>query len=516
MARSLGNMVIHLGLDSRGMVSGAATTQNLLSRLQGQFSAFGSSVTGILAGVAASLASGFGLRKVLELYGEQERQERRLAAIMKSTGNAAGFSAKQLQELASSLQQVTTFGDEVTLPAISILATFKEIKGDVFKDAIEAAMDLSTVMGQDLKSSVVQIGKALNDPITGLTALRRVGVSFTEQQREQIKALTESGRVMEAQKIILAELSAEFGGAARAEADTFSGSLAQMKNALGDLGEVMGSIIAPAIRKFADMVKLISETMQGLRSSIDTNTVRLTVFATAFLAAMAIGPKLISMIMAIVKAFRALATAQAIQQAFSGVKGWLVLAGSVAAAAAAAHLVGNAFDEQQASLERVSAEAAKLVRNNEEITESFEGVGTATDDASKRLDELKRKGESLTQSLRTPAEQYADAVAEANELWAQGIISQETFGRALEKARDTLLESVSAAKELQQVNTNVGAAERFTSQGFSASQSTRMADLIKRGQDQQLQEAKKHTELLAEANRLAQEKTGVTLKKVTL
>jgi hypothetical protein len=63
--------------------------------------------------------------------------------------------------------------------------------------------DMSVALGQDMSSSAIQLGKALNDPIKGVSALQRVGVSFTASQKEQIKTLVQSGRTMDAQKLIL-------------------------------------------------------------------------------------------------------------------------------------------------------------------------------------------------------------------------------------------------------------------------------------------------------------------------
>jgi hypothetical protein len=77
---------------------------------------------------------------------------------------------------------------------------------------------MSAALGRDLNSSVLQVGKALNDPVRGMTMLSRAGVVFTEQQRDQIKALAESGDQLGAQKIILRELTKEFQGSAKAQA----------------------------------------------------------------------------------------------------------------------------------------------------------------------------------------------------------------------------------------------------------------------------------------------------------
>src|SRR6185295_7300572 len=101
--------------------------------------------------------------------------------------------------------------------------------------------------GQDAKTSSLQLGKALNDPIKGVTALSRAGVSFTQQQKDQIKALVESGNLLGAQKIILKEVGTEFGGAAAAAASPVD----KLKVVWGNLLEDLGTRALPLVEKFA-------------------------------------------------------------------------------------------------------------------------------------------------------------------------------------------------------------------------------------------------------------------------
>jgi hypothetical protein len=106
---------------------------------------------------------------------------------------------------------------------------------------------MSAALGQDLQGSIIMIGKALNDPIQGVTALRRVGVSFTQSQMEMIQSLVDSNQTLEAQKLILGELQTEFGGAAEAMGDTFTGQVNKLKVAFGNLGEAIGTKMLPGI-----------------------------------------------------------------------------------------------------------------------------------------------------------------------------------------------------------------------------------------------------------------------------
>lgn len=202
-------------------------------------------------------------KESIALHGIQAKAEAQLAATIKSTGSAAGVTAKEMREYASALQNQTTFGDEAIIGAESLLLTFTNIGGPVLKDATATVLDMSQALGQDLKSSSVQLGKALNDPITGITALSRVGVSFTEQQKDQIKTMTEMGDVAGAQRLILAELNKEFGGSAAAAVDTYDGKLQQLSNTYGDLQEEIGQ----GIVRQGGFVESLNKTLGAITSN---------------------------------------------------------------------------------------------------------------------------------------------------------------------------------------------------------------------------------------------------------
>jgi len=205
---------------------------------------------GLIGGALAGLGAAFTLNSFIQSAREAEREGKKLDAVLASTGGAAGVSGDEIRQMAGDLQRLTDFEDDATIGAAGVLATFTQIRGDTFKSAIVAAQDLSSVMGQDLQSSVVQVGKALNDPIKGITALSRVGVSFSEQQKQQIKQLMQVGDIAGAQAVILGELQKEFGGAAQAVSDPFT----RMGNVIGDIGESIGGAILPTLQAVAEMI----------------------------------------------------------------------------------------------------------------------------------------------------------------------------------------------------------------------------------------------------------------------
>lgn len=192
---------------------------------------------------------------------KQEDVLERLNIVLKSTGYAAGLTRKELVAHAQALQKVTVYGDETIEAMQALLLTFKGIKGEVFMRTTEAILDLSKAMGQDLQQSVIQVGKAINDPILGITALRRVGIQFTKDQEEMIRTLVESGKLFKAQGIILTELESQFGGMSRM-VDTAGGRLKQMWNVLGDVAEKIGAAFIPGIKSSAIAIKEWAEKNQ--------------------------------------------------------------------------------------------------------------------------------------------------------------------------------------------------------------------------------------------------------------
>lgn len=199
-----------------------------------------------------------------------EAENAKLAAVIRATGGAAGFTSAQLQEMAGRLQEVAAVDDEVIKGGMAILATFRNIKGDAFEAATMAALDMSAVMGQDLKSSMIQLGKALNDPAEGLTALSRIGVQFTEGQKAMIEKMLESGDVAGAQKVILKELADEFGGAATAAGNTFGGQLRRLVLAYGDLREEVGASITDNMA-FVEAITALKEIIFGAAENAQDN-----------------------------------------------------------------------------------------------------------------------------------------------------------------------------------------------------------------------------------------------------
>jgi hypothetical protein len=187
-----------------------------------------------------------------------QAQGRITAQVLKSTGDASRMSVAGVQELAGNLESMSGVDEMLINNGENILLTFTNVRNeigkgnDVFTRATGLALDMSVALGQDLKSSNIQLGKALNDPIKGLTALSRVGVTFNAQQKAQITTLMKNHDLLGAQKIILGELSKEFGGAAKAAGSGFGGAIARVKDVVSDTFRNLEIKALPTLTTMAD------------------------------------------------------------------------------------------------------------------------------------------------------------------------------------------------------------------------------------------------------------------------
>lgn len=197
--------------------------------------------------LGGSIGAAFSVKAIIDFgkaCSEQFREDNQAAAILKSTLEATGATAwttfKELEEMASGLQQKTNFAASSIESMQSVLLGFRNITGETFGEATKAILDMATVMKMDLSSAAQSIGKALDDPIHGMDSLKKQGFNFTAAQKQVIQSFLDVGDAASAQKIILDELNGTFGGAAEAAADYST----KIKNSFGDLQSGIGEFLA--------------------------------------------------------------------------------------------------------------------------------------------------------------------------------------------------------------------------------------------------------------------------------
>ncbi|MGE7096389.1 phage tail tape measure protein [Pseudomonas fulva] len=249
MAGSLGTLTLDLiariggftgPLDQAGRAAQKSSKEIVDSANQAKlaWSALGEVAAGVVAGL--SVASIFG--RFLTETRNAEKEQAQLAAVLQSTGQAAGFNRDQLNDMAAAMEKATTFSGGDINQAQTTLLAFSGVVGNQFNRALQAAADMAARTGMSVKDAAETIGRALDVPSKGLTALSKQGFRFTDEQKKMALAMESTGNVAGAQGIILQSLEESYGGAAAAARKTFGGSLESLQNTISGLLTGEGSL----------------------------------------------------------------------------------------------------------------------------------------------------------------------------------------------------------------------------------------------------------------------------------
>lgn len=402
MARSV-IVPIKIAADGRAFIEETDDTRRAVQRMRREteratrdsardFDRLGLSIRGVADIAKGFIASFVGfqgfnfLADSIRTAGEFETSLLRLDSQLETTGRTAEATAEDIREIARALD-ATTLGDQLEIEAAAAqLASFSNVATESFEQVLSLGLDMQEVLGTGLVGSATQLGKALNDPIKGLTALSRVGVQFTDEQRELIKTLVDTGNAAEAQRIILAELESQYGGTSEAAAQGFEGAVDSMNMALADFRNAFGSAFQgqaeTAIRGFTSVVASAAENMDTL--------VKVTTAAAVAIGTRLLAPAVISGVAALA---RGITSASAAMAAFNVVVGAnpLVRFVSILATVGAALF---AFRED-------IIETARTWRWFQNLTGAVSNIFTDSIEKQKAaIDATKRSLDSATKSAR--------------------------------------------------------------------------------------------------------------------
>lgn len=344
----------------------AAKIEKDWSAVEKRIDGFGKSVRNVGLGMSAALTAPLSLiaKQSVTDFAEAARAVADVEAALKSTGNAAGKSSEELQKWANEAQFKSLYQDEEILKKVTAnLLTFKNVTGDVFDSAQQAALDMSARLGQDLQSSTIQLGKALNDPVKGISALRRVGIQFSKSQEEMIKKLVESNDLLGAQKIILQEVQSQFAGAAEAQANAGGlGGLNEFNKNLGEIRETIGGLL---VEIGAPLLEMLNGWLQAFRG-LSPETQKFVVIAGGVVAVL--GP-ILAVVGPIISAFAALAPVIAALASPIG-----IFVAAVAGISVALNAMGVTFEEQwNAVVALFNGVVAQLQLGAQLIVQLFQG-----------------------------------------------------------------------------------------------------------------------------------------------
>lgn len=275
---ALGSLVVKLALEyaqfSQGLNSTEQEAKQHAKRVQDAYEEMADGVSermgslkgavlGALGGAISVAGFMAAMNKVKQETMDAEQEQNQLAAAIKSTGASAGWSQERLNNMAASLAKNSNFSEGLINQAQTRLLSYTGIVGQQFPRALQAVADMSTRLSVDMTASAETIGKALDIPSEGLTALSKQGFRFTDAQKELVKQFERTGQVGEAQAIILQALESSYGGAAAAARDSFGG-------AMNAVSETINSLMT------ADSASLpgLRASVEGLNETLNSDSVK--------------------------------------------------------------------------------------------------------------------------------------------------------------------------------------------------------------------------------------------------
>jgi hypothetical protein len=202
---------------------------------------------------------------------DAEIANRKLGNVLASMGY--GEATARVSAYAEELERTLAIDADVIKATQTKLATFKNLtasvdeSGGAFDRATLAALDLAAAGFGEAETNAVQLGKALQDPIKGITALGRAGVTFTQQEKDKIRTLVESNRMLEAQDVVLSAIEEQVGGTAEAGASSFE----RIRLSLMQVADEIGLAVLPIIQQMAEYVstQLVPQIVPRVRAVAD-------------------------------------------------------------------------------------------------------------------------------------------------------------------------------------------------------------------------------------------------------
>lgn len=489
-AATVATLNTKINADPRGLISGFSQAQKSIGAFQGVFSSMQAKMAAIGGGAGVAGLIGWGVK----LASDVEKAKITLGGLIESE-KKAGEIIKAIREKSNAtpmlgvntmLQSVTTlaqFGTE----ASKLLPTMTAI-GQVTLGDAEKMSHLSLAVAQMVASGRLMGQDANQMAQSGFAPLALIAAK-TGESILQVKARMEAAQVSSAEVLdVLAARGAKLQPVFdKISSESFTGKVAAMQKAAEKFAMTLGVAAIPAITKLIEITQPLAATL----AVVDPRLLAIAGGAAAFaggtwmvIRAVQIA---IPVFRGLVTAFRALATAQAIQQAFAGPAGWLALAGAAVVAGVAVAGIAASFDgvDKQA---KKAADAAKEVDkvatsavvakaaidavaiSTKDWAKALEKVGDITgfDEMQKRLEKMNEDGAEITKKVRTPEQKFTDEITHLEKLRQAGSITGDVMAKAFADASKELDEAILSTLKLKEATSGVGAVTQNSTAGFSA------------------------------------------------
>lgn len=365
----------------------------------------------------------------INAFADFERQQLVTQQVLRATGNAAGVTVRQIEEFAQSLGRTTLASTQEVRDAANQLLTFRSIAGETFERTLSLAQDLATVGFGSLGSATQMLARALEDPERGLNSLRRAGVMFNDEQKRLIDGFMEAGDVASAQREILNAVEQQVGGAGAAAGGGLAGAYDTLNEEIKLFIERTGAQIAE--------LRVLQGVIQGITSMFAADRER--------------ADPMNQLMDRIERRQKDIDRLQNLIDTESS--GRMLRQQQLAAmeAAQATDKYALAQIRLRQGMEELNAQRQSEIVQEELATQARERATESKARAASgtaRLSEAAREARRVWEDTRTPLERYNIEIERLNRLLASGAIDQDTFNRAVERAKQTLEDATTAGSNL--------------------------------------------------------------------
>lgn len=216
------------------MRAGSSAASNLAQKVIGMVGAYVSIHSAVNA-----------IKDVLSAENTQIEAETKLTTVMQQRMDATDQMVQSVKDLTAAQQGLGVVGDEVQMAGAQQMATFLN-NSDALQTLIPAMNNLAVqqngvaVSGENMKNIANMMGKAMQGQVSALT---RVGITMTDAEQKALK----NGNEMERAAMLAQIITNNVGNMNEAIASTPQGMMQQLSNTWGDMKEVVGGQLYPAV-----------------------------------------------------------------------------------------------------------------------------------------------------------------------------------------------------------------------------------------------------------------------------
>ena len=211
-------------------------------------------------------------KELMELSAEETLAQERLKAVISASGSAATITTRKMLKLADSISDLTGIEEQSIYAAERILATFGSLNEEGFERTLQLSADVAMAMGTDMSSAAQKLGQILATPAQGLDGLKEIGIAFTAQEQEQIKAVYAANGAYEAQALILDKVEKAYGNSATKIGESAANLTTKISENFGDiktaLGDILNSVFEPLLETINSAVKALSDFFETWSNGI--------------------------------------------------------------------------------------------------------------------------------------------------------------------------------------------------------------------------------------------------------